>query len=190
MADIEAHITGNVWKVEVAVGDEVSDGDTVVIAGMGVKPQSPLGTEAALANDSEIVREVLHRVPAPVTLRIAAQYADQWHTFGAPDDWARKSAILDDWCARVGRDPASIGRSVGVYVHPLDHGESRPSRLPGPAERIADGIRAFRGAGYTQVELMYSPPTMAALDALAPVVEALRADGDAGADVDVVGAPA
>ena len=31
MADIEAHITGNVWKIEVALGDPVSDGDTVVI---------------------------------------------------------------------------------------------------------------------------------------------------------------
>jgi acetyl-CoA carboxylase biotin carboxyl carrier protein len=31
MADIEAHITGNVWKIEVAVGDTVSEGDTVVI---------------------------------------------------------------------------------------------------------------------------------------------------------------
>ena len=31
MADIAAHITGNVWKIEVAVGDEVEDGDTVVI---------------------------------------------------------------------------------------------------------------------------------------------------------------
>ena len=31
MADIEAHITGNVWKIEVALGDDVSDGDTVVI---------------------------------------------------------------------------------------------------------------------------------------------------------------
>ena len=31
MADIEAHITGNVWKIEVAVGDRVEDGDTVVI---------------------------------------------------------------------------------------------------------------------------------------------------------------
>jgi acetyl-CoA carboxylase biotin carboxyl carrier protein len=29
--EIEAHITGNVWKIEVAVGDEVDDGDTVVI---------------------------------------------------------------------------------------------------------------------------------------------------------------
>jgi acetyl-CoA carboxylase biotin carboxyl carrier protein len=31
MADIEAHITGNVWKIEVAVGDQVEDGDAVVI---------------------------------------------------------------------------------------------------------------------------------------------------------------
>jgi acetyl-CoA carboxylase biotin carboxyl carrier protein len=31
MADIEAHITGTVWKIEVKVGDDVSEGDTVVI---------------------------------------------------------------------------------------------------------------------------------------------------------------
>lgn len=31
MAEIEAHITGTVWKIEVKVGDEIADGDTVVI---------------------------------------------------------------------------------------------------------------------------------------------------------------
>ena len=31
MTDIEAHITGNVWKIEVSVGDEIEEGDTVVI---------------------------------------------------------------------------------------------------------------------------------------------------------------
>ncbi|MFM9045107.1 MAG: biotin/lipoyl-binding carrier protein [Solirubrobacterales bacterium] len=31
MADIAAHITGNVWKIQVAVGDSVSVGDEVVI---------------------------------------------------------------------------------------------------------------------------------------------------------------
>lgn len=29
--NVEAHITGTVWKIEVKVGDEVSEGDTVVI---------------------------------------------------------------------------------------------------------------------------------------------------------------
>ena len=31
MTDIPAHITGTVWKIEVAVGDEVDLDDTVVI---------------------------------------------------------------------------------------------------------------------------------------------------------------
>jgi acetyl-CoA carboxylase biotin carboxyl carrier protein len=31
MPNVEAHITGNVWKVEVAVGDAIKEGDTVVI---------------------------------------------------------------------------------------------------------------------------------------------------------------
>ena len=31
MAAIEAHITGTVWKIEVAEGDSVDEGDTVVI---------------------------------------------------------------------------------------------------------------------------------------------------------------
>src|SRR4051794_31891484 len=31
MARIEAHITGTVWKIEVAVGDRVEEGDTVAI---------------------------------------------------------------------------------------------------------------------------------------------------------------
>lgn len=45
-----------------------------------------------------------------VTLRIAAQYADQWHTGGDPESWARKSGILDEWCRKVGRNPAEIER--------------------------------------------------------------------------------
>jgi acetyl-CoA carboxylase biotin carboxyl carrier protein len=31
MADVAAHITGTVWKIEVKVGQQVSAGDTLVI---------------------------------------------------------------------------------------------------------------------------------------------------------------
>ena len=31
MADVPAHITGTVWKVEVSVGQQVSEGDVLVI---------------------------------------------------------------------------------------------------------------------------------------------------------------
>ncbi len=47
-----------------------------------------------------------------VTLRIVAERAHIWNGFGDPEAAARKSGILDDWCARVGRDPGEIERSV------------------------------------------------------------------------------
>jgi acetyl-CoA carboxylase biotin carboxyl carrier protein len=52
MADIEAHITGNVWKVEVKVGDQVSDGDTVVIL-ESMKMEIPVEAE-----DDGVVKEI------------------------------------------------------------------------------------------------------------------------------------
>ena len=44
MADIEAHITGTVWKIEVEVGDEVSEGDTVAIL-ESMKMEMPVEAE-------------------------------------------------------------------------------------------------------------------------------------------------
>lgn len=44
MAEIEAHITGTVWKIEVKVGDDVSDGDTVVIL-ESMKMEMPVESE-------------------------------------------------------------------------------------------------------------------------------------------------
>ena len=49
-----------------------------------------------------------------VTLRIVATHADIWHGFGTPATFGRKSGILDDWCAKVGRNPADIERSAGI----------------------------------------------------------------------------
>ena len=49
-----------------------------------------------------------------VTLRIVAEHADIWHSFGDVATMRHKSAVLDDWCAKVGRDPAEIQRSVTV----------------------------------------------------------------------------
>ena len=51
---------------------------------------------------------------------------------------------------------------------------ARPLR--GTAEAIADGMRAFGTAGFTNVELVVWPPTVAALDAMAPVLELLDRD--------------
>ncbi len=47
-----------------------------------------------------------------VTLRLVAAHADAWNGFGPPESYAKKSAVLDRWCAEVGRDPAAIERTV------------------------------------------------------------------------------
>ena len=62
------------------------------------------------------------------TLRVVAEHATIWHSFGDAATVARKSAILDEHCTVVGRDPAEIERSVGVGG----------SATPGPA---ADALR-------------------------------------------------
>jgi probable F420-dependent oxidoreductase len=49
-----------------------------------------------------------------VTLRIVAQHADIWHSFGTPEEWSRKNRTLDDWCRKIGRDPGDITRSVTI----------------------------------------------------------------------------
>jgi probable F420-dependent oxidoreductase len=49
-----------------------------------------------------------------VTLRLVAEHAHAWNTFGPPEHFAQKSAVLDEWCAKLGRDPSTIERTVGV----------------------------------------------------------------------------
>ena len=44
MANVEAHITGTVWKVEVSVGDHVDEGDAVVIL-ESMKMEMPVEAE-------------------------------------------------------------------------------------------------------------------------------------------------
>ena len=53
MPEVEAHITGTVWKIEVAVGDDVDEGDTVVIL-ESMKMEMPVEAE-----DAGTVTEIL-----------------------------------------------------------------------------------------------------------------------------------
>ena len=53
MTEIEAHITGTVWKIECAVGDSVQEGDTVAIL-ESMKMEMPVEAE-----DAGTVAEIL-----------------------------------------------------------------------------------------------------------------------------------
>jgi probable F420-dependent oxidoreductase len=50
-----------------------------------------------------------------VTLRLVAEYADAWNSGGSVEEFTHKNAVLDDWCAKVGRDPKEIERTVMTF---------------------------------------------------------------------------
>jgi alkanesulfonate monooxygenase SsuD/methylene tetrahydromethanopterin reductase-like flavin-dependent oxidoreductase (luciferase family) len=72
------------------------------------------------------------------TLRVVAEHADLWNIPGGDiDDAVRRSARLDRFCAEIGRDPASITRSMilpASYDHP---GNTRDAI----AEAVDSGFR-------------------------------------------------
>jgi probable F420-dependent oxidoreductase len=75
-----------------------------------------------------------------VTMRIAAEHADMWNWFGSPGEWGRKNELLTAWCERVGRDPATIERTVAIEAE--------------NAARLAE----YQAAGADHVILMCGPP--------------------------------
>ncbi|MEA2594524.1 MAG: hypothetical protein QOF01_993 [Thermomicrobiales bacterium] len=79
-----------------------------------------------------------------VTLRITAQHADIWNGSGDPDQAGRKSRILDDWCAKVGRNPAQIERSVSLNAEQIQRAD----------DYIANGItHLIHGVGGPDYDL-------------------------------------
>jgi probable F420-dependent oxidoreductase len=49
-----------------------------------------------------------------VMLRLVAEHAQMWNAIGSPEEYAHKSAVLEEWCGKLGRNPAEIERTANV----------------------------------------------------------------------------
>jgi len=110
--------------------------------------------------------------------RHAARLADIWSCYATGDspveDLTARVPALEAACLDLGRDPATIGRSAGLMVAPLATGPYESvygAAVTGPVEAIADTFRSIRDGGFTRLEFMFEPQTMAALDAMGRVLE-------------------
>lgn len=86
-------------------------------------------------------------------LGVVAKYADQWNTWGLPSLIAHKSAVLDRFCADIGRDPQSIARTaqaLTVVDGPLPEGLPMPA-IGGSPAKLADDIAEYRAAGLDEL---------------------------------------
>jgi alkanesulfonate monooxygenase SsuD/methylene tetrahydromethanopterin reductase-like flavin-dependent oxidoreductase (luciferase family) len=84
---------------------------------------------------------------AAATLRVVAEHADVWNIPGGDiEDATARSALLDRYCAEIGRDPATITRSIFLPVSYDDPGSTR------------DAIREATDAGFRHVVLGLPAP--------------------------------
>ena len=119
----------------------------------------------------------------PRTIGLAARHADIWSCYATessqPEAFADYLRILDEACAAIGRDPSSIGRSVGVFVDTLGDGLAEADGLgiplTGTAEQIADAVRELGSMGFTRVEMMPWPASDAVFEPLGEVLRLLDA---------------
>ena len=113
----------------------------------------------------------------PKMLRLAATHGDIWGWFVEErsdlSEFGPRLAALEAACADVGRDPATISRSAGLAVEPTSVSGAADvlgEPIRGSAARIADAFREFHTAGFDHIEVVLWPPTLPALEAMAPVV--------------------
>lgn len=95
-----------------------------------------------------------------VTLRIVATHADEWNCWATVDTFKHKSAVLDQHCERLERDPATIARSSAALVYLSDdpavvrriREEPQPRQsIAGNAEQLREIIAEYEAAGLDEL---------------------------------------
>ncbi|MEV6056953.1 LLM class flavin-dependent oxidoreductase [Streptomyces sp. NPDC052107] len=82
------------------------------------------------------------------TLRVVAEHADLWNIPGGGDidDIVERNALLDRYCTEIGRDPASVTRSIHLPVSYDEPGSTR------------DAVGEAIDAGFRHIVLGLSSP--------------------------------
>ena len=122
----------------------------------------------------------------PRMLRITLPHVQAWNvwfsdTGNSPSGVAALRELVDDACREVGRDPASVERTVAVQVRlpggagrvQGDYARARVAPLEGSSEVIAEGLRAYAREGIGAVQLVVDPITAGSIELLGRVLEEL-----------------
>ena len=121
----------------------------------------------------------------PRLMGLVARYADIWNRdFDAVnpecEPYSREDLIqsqekIDAACSAAGRDPATLARTVGVWVDlPGFPQRSSWNALRGSPEELAAGLQNYGDAGYSEVQIWLQEPSVAAVEAFVPVLDLIR----------------
>jgi alkanesulfonate monooxygenase SsuD/methylene tetrahydromethanopterin reductase-like flavin-dependent oxidoreductase (luciferase family) len=126
-------------------------------------------------------------------LRLTAKYADMWNSYwtrtnNSPGGVAPLRTLIDEACEEVGRDPATLQRTVSVLTAeagadpwweslPTSHDYEPFAPLSGEPEVFAEGLRAYHREGIAQVQISVDQISTAAIERLGPGLELLKKEG-------------
>ena len=136
------------------------------------------GTYFRAADASMLPRPVRGHMPIWIggvgekrTLKMAAQYATGWNAaYISADEFGRLNGVLDRHCESIGRDPATIERSINLM---FDLGKDEAAladqwgdmwervaggSLNGSPDRASERLLAFRDAGADLVNVALRAP--------------------------------
>jgi probable F420-dependent oxidoreductase len=88
---------------------------------------------------------------SPRMRRITARYADEWNTWGTPEQAAAHRAALTETCHQVGRDPATMRTSINAFIG-LDASAPPPGRAAifGSAQQLTDQVGQYADLGFDE----------------------------------------
>jgi alkanesulfonate monooxygenase SsuD/methylene tetrahydromethanopterin reductase-like flavin-dependent oxidoreductase (luciferase family) len=117
---------------------------------------------------------------APRMLELLARYGDAWNvwwtnTGNRSEGVPAVAAKVDEACLAIGRDPATMAKTVSVLVAV---GPARPAPkgvapLSGTPEAIAAGLRAYADVGVSHLQVRLQPNVPASWERFGLVLEAL-----------------
>lgn len=101
------------------------------------------------------------------SIEIAVRRADWWNIVHVPDDLARRARQADEACAREGRDPATLRRSVYLNVFLAESVaaarqaagnrlDSSPAPFAGTPEGLVDHLGGLMELGFDAFQLVFS----------------------------------
>jgi len=149
--------------------DRLSEGVRVVREMFTNQRASFQGTYYRIEDASNIPQPVQPRVPIIVggggeqrTMAIAAKWADGANqAYIEPDVYKHKNDVLDRWCEKFGRDPASLERSLLVHYRLSSKGApSGPldGAIHGSTQQVIDKLGAYVDAGAQRISAAIRPP--------------------------------
>lgn len=153
--------------------DRLVEGTRIMRAMLTKERSNFEGKHYFTKNVSNNPRPVQDRVPIIIggggeqrTLRIAARRADGWNVpYIGADVFKHKSKVLDEWCERYDRDPASIEKSVNLHflmsskgAASTDNPRGRDGGLWGEPQQVIDRIGEYVDGGAVRVNIAIRPP--------------------------------